>query len=134
MYSGFDTNPKKPPKLHDCCSFCHKQCTCSSDGQTCEEALPPYENYDTQKLEQVPVRVVSHEDRLLFRDLLNEYKRNVESQCMTGCFMAKQFVTGISNKTVDEVVDNCEYISSMDYINENLPVIRKLMQLKSCSC
>ena len=84
LYSGFDTNPKKPQKLHDCCSFCHKQCTCSSDGQTCEEALPPFENYETQKLEQVPVRVVSHGDRLLFRDLLNEYKRNVESRCMTG--------------------------------------------------
>ena len=41
LYEQFDTKPKKPDQLHNCCAFCKGKCKC--DGNSCESPISPFQ-------------------------------------------------------------------------------------------
>ena len=98
---------------------------CKSGGDKCDTATPLFEIEDAPAAEAKPVTGVSDAQRNLVKELLHDYKKALEEQCVTGCFTAKHFVTGISDQTITEILQHLQYISSMDYVIENLPLVTK---------
>ena len=92
--------------------------------------IPAFEHTTTESAEKVTVRDETDEDRVLVRALLEEYRLSLEQKCVAGCFTSKDFLTGFSKKTVDEIISNLENISSVDFVIEKLPVMRKCLFCK----
>ena len=121
LYEQFDTKPKKPDELHHCCAFCKGKCKC--DGNSCESPIPPFQGCSLT-IDKVPFRDVTEEQRELVAELLTDFKRSLDKDSLSAkCFTGRHIMTGFSDGTVKEIVDNCEYISSVDYIVNNLPII-----------
>ena len=125
LYESFDKNIEKPDNLHDCCSNCHFLCKCK--GDTCDMPKPLY-MYETSDVEEKGMefeRHVTDEQKELLNELLLDYKAVLETKCMSGCFVSKQYVTGFSEKVIKEGIDNCHRINSIDYVIENIPVLHR---------
>ena len=123
LYQSFDKNIEKADNLHDCCSNCHLLCKCK--GDTCDLPKPLY-IYETSDVEEKGMefeRHVTDEQKELLNELLLDYKAVLERKCMSGCFVSKHNVTGFSEKVIEEVIDNCHRINSIDYVMENIPVL-----------
>ena len=121
LYENFaKSGVKRPDKMHDCCSFCHQSCNCQ--GSECAVTKPGYEK--EQELEaQLAVRTVSEGDCHLLVEILSDYKVRLERQYQHHVsFADKQFLTGISSQTIEEVAKQAPYISTMEYILENTPL------------
>ena len=123
LYSAFDNNIQKPGQLHNCCSNCHKLCVCG--GDRCAVSPAPFETEDSQE-EHTAFREVSDDQKVLLKELLLDYKLALEKGCSGDCFVAEEYLTGFSDKIIDSVVDNCQFINSLNFVLENIPVLRRL--------
>ena len=121
LYESFDKNPGKPKYLHNCCSFCEDHCKCN--GDKCSMQRPEYVSTECSATE--PIRQANEDQKQLLKELLNEYKNSLETLYCDACFTSKQFVTGFSTETISTITEQCNFICSVDYIMENLPIMRR---------
>ena len=114
LYESFNKNIEKPENLHDCCSNCHLLCKCK--GDTFDINKPLYETFNTEEKGIEFERHVTDEQKELLNELWLDYKAVLERKCMSGCFVSKQYVTGFSEKVIQEVIENCHRINSINYV------------------
>ena len=106
---------------HQCCDVCHRDCHCV-DG-SCD--VPLEGTIYTQVVEPVKptmTRSVKPEELELFRECLEELR---EQLCAVApvSFCGPALTCGLSDRVIDTIVKNAQYIFDADYVLINLPIM-----------
>lgn len=120
LYAHFETEPSHVEPGHQCCTFCHTVCSCTSG--TCTEPTPNYEQIPDQPV-CVISRQVDEKERSFIADLLNDYRSSLINSS-THLYTSHAACTGFSTELVDSVLASCEHIFDLSYIINNLPVFQ----------
>ena len=111
-----ENNENVPPKFpqHECCSFCAKSCSCSSE---CTPISLP--SYDESKLdEEVPIRSVTEEDKKLVKEMILDF---YEQQCANIPLLAPgEILTGVSELLITDVLEKLPFVDSVFYVSAKL--------------
>ena len=103
-------------KLCACCDNCKNICTCNQcppndtailDDVALVKAL--------DGLEPKPVHDVTHEQRILIKDELLKYRQSLISST-TPSFLNVGLITGLCDKTIDNIVSNVHYVFNVEDI------------------
>ncbi|XP_078583384.1 putative ATP-dependent DNA helicase RecS [Branchiostoma floridae x Branchiostoma japonicum] len=125
LYNKFESVPTTVPLEpgHACCNFCHSSCSCDSASMSCSVSAYAFEQLTPNVVKTSPslLRSVSDEQRELLREGLYHYRHSIVKDKRLMLSVAQ--TTGLSPDFIDAVVDDCEYIFSVDYIQENFNVL-----------
>ena len=114
-YRPLDDTISPLPVLHDCCSMCALNCNCGA--QECTTSIKEPE----RNLENVAVRVVTPEESELLHDALVELQKSVDTNTMFAFGKSH----GFSSQLIEEVLDNCDKIFSLDDTMKLVPVFSR---------
>ena len=111
--------PVQPP--HDCCSFCSVKCKCA-EGKCVAPTLPfemtvPSEEGTNGSCSNG--RQVTHQDRQDLKEALTEVQCELRSQTIS---IDESACHGFSTQLIDDIVDSCDNIFTIDDIRNNFPV------------
>lgn len=120
LYAHFETEPSHVEPGHQCCTFCHTVCSCTSG--ICTEPTPNYEQITDQPVSVIS-RQVDEKNRSFIADFLNDYRSSL-IKSSTYLYTSHAACTGFSTELVDSVLANCEHIFDLSYIINNLPVFQ----------
>lgn len=113
MYRPFDKNIKPVSPGHDCCSHCALECC----GRCCAVKLPFEKSESTGQSVPALTRPVSNEDKSCLKEALTEL---VEGSC-NNAFGAVS-CHGFSNELVEDIINNCHRLFTVNDVFECLPV------------
>lgn len=119
LYCLFEDGPVSVEPGHRCCTHCHRTCKCA--GEACEIPFPPSESFMNIFRLQTRYRDVDPEDRILVRELLQEYRAYLLLNT-THLYTNSEACTGFSDELIESVVENCTHIFDYVYIVTHLPV------------
>ena len=117
-YQSLDRNIQSSFPLHDCCSYCSTICNCG--GGSCEAPVLPFEKC-TAAIQAVESkrRTVTAEDRNDLRTALNEILGNFRDQELA---IDETSSHGFSQQLIDDVVQNCDHIFTVEDVLCSFPV------------
>ncbi|XP_066919321.1 bifunctional 3'-5' exonuclease/ATP-dependent helicase WRN-like [Clytia hemisphaerica] len=120
LFSPFSESNNVPPLEigHTCCSICSSSCTCDTDHTT----LFPFEEENDffMPSPKVSIREVSEKDKASIRTLLKDYHRNCLSENLN---FPSSAMSGLTEKIVEEILNNLEYIDSPKFLMDNLSIL-----------
>lgn len=122
-YFGHKSEHKHNP-LHLCCDFHKSICTCTD----CEssETVADVKHDDVESSSQPTLQVVrelSNNAKNVLRERLFHYRESLGSS--RSCVGSVSFSTGFSIDLINESVKHCEYMDSVEAIEQHLPVFCK---------
>ena len=101
--------------MHDCCNVCKSNCDCGT-----EECTTNTNEGDDNK-EDIAIRIVNTEDRVLLKDALMELQKSIGTNTMSA-FGGSH---GFSSQLVEEVLENCDKIFSLQDVTKLVPVFSR---------
>uniref|UniRef100_A0A8C6U030 DNA 3'-5' helicase n=1 Tax=Neogobius melanostomus TaxID=47308 RepID=A0A8C6U030_9GOBI len=119
LYGHFDKDPCSVLPGHLCCTYCHLKCVCQPDG--CKEPLPLYEQPRSNASVFTKSREVTDDDRVLLRDLLEQYQDSLLHETTHLC-TSKTACTGFGEELIEAVIEHSSRIFEVSYITSHLPV------------
>ncbi|XP_078662113.1 ATP-dependent DNA helicase RecQ-like [Branchiostoma floridae x Branchiostoma belcheri] len=124
LYSNFEEYPVSVQPGHDCCSSCHKTCTCSAPDP-CSVHFPPHEAFENVITIPGRTREVDEDQRALIRKVLEDFKESLSQN--VPLLTTDVECTGFSDELIDSVVEHCEYIFTLTYVMDNtkIPVFNR---------
>ena len=124
LLAQFATSFMPHDTLHNCCTVCHKKCSCIGPGLCCVNVqaeidlpTPPLCSSSPKKRS----RVVTKEQKTLLLWLLLDMKQHIQMSD-NSYFLSPDSSTGFSDSLIDVIVKNSKYIFDLDYITKNFPV------------
>ena len=115
-YESLDAEVKPGVVPHECCSFCAASCKCN--GGNCSGETLPFQKNEGGNNEQRKRRAVKPEDKNDLKSALIEVMENLRGGGVFGETTNKWF----SMKLVDDVVQHCEEIFTIDDLTSRFPV------------
>ena len=115
-YESLDAEVKPGVVPHECCSFCAASCECN--GGNCSGETLPFQKNEGGNNEQRKRRAVKPEDKNDLKSALIEVMENLRGGGVFGETTNKWF----SMKLVDDVVQHCEEIFTIDDLTSRFPV------------
>ena len=124
-YFGHKTNYQHNP-VHLCCDF-HKSCCSCIDCQKVESDVD-IKNVDNQEAPSSaallqPVRALSDKAKDLLRRRLFRYRESLG--CSRSCVGSVSYSSGFSIELINESIKLCDYMDSVQAIEQHLPVFSK---------
>ena len=114
LVKSFDEDIIPVNPLHNCCSFCYKQCECSGEGK-CSIPKPVFDNLPEHKeVYGIQCRNVNSEDRVCVKDALRELQVSLSfrsNMSVLGATADKPYE--FSDGCLKQIVDNVENISTI---------------------
>ncbi|XP_066936808.1 uncharacterized protein [Clytia hemisphaerica] len=128
LYSDFSAVEVKPhSKLHLCCSYCAKLCQCKS----CELFLYEESHENGTSAEKIAVREVSEIQEVNMREKLSLLHESIVDNFVS--FSPAKLVSGLTDQTVDEIIDNLAFINSIDTLQSLTTVVDFSLSVKVIS-
>ena len=108
--------------MHECCSFCHKECKC--DGISCPVEYPEFDSLPSTAVEAaMESRQTVEEDKLVLKNALDETKDFLSEQCKWRMFDASGVLNhGLSTEVINSIVDNIDIIFTVYDLFEHCSV------------
>jgi hypothetical protein len=122
LYCHFEEHTTSLDPGHLCCTHCHSVCSCEPEG--CGEPIPIYEHFQGEVPSPDKRRMVTHEDRLLIRDLLQTYRRSLVWDHTNILYTVDTACTGFGDELIDAVLEQCTQIFDLEFIIHNLPIFK----------
>ena len=107
LYCHFEEHTTSVDPGHLCCTHCHSVCSCEPGG--CGEPIPKYEHFQGEVSSPDKHRVVTPEDKLLIRDMLQTYRSSL-LWGRTSLFTVDTACTGFGDELIDAVLEQCTQI------------------------
>ena len=114
-YQSLDENICPLSLMHDCCNVCKSNCDCGT-----EECTTNTNEGDDNK-EDIAIRIVNTEDRVLLKDALMELQESIGTNTMSALGGSH----GFSSQLVEEVLENCDKIFSLQDVTKLVPVFSR---------
>ena len=131
LYEKFDKNEVQQPTVkHDCCSFCFSVCNCQDDG-SCSKFESYYGQKQDLSLTDECVRTASDEQKELFLTQLKYFKSDLEQNIRVS-FTEKEYMTGLSFKSIEETAQKLNFINNTALILNSTPFININKLVKFC--
>lgn len=113
LLENYLSEPDESRILHSCCDICSKSCTC--DDSNCKSFnMPGYEAPEELCSTVEPATSVSEEKRSELRYELLQYRDIIDETVDTGNLVSDDFVHGISNQVIEDIVSKCHNLKSPD--------------------
>ena len=118
--NSFDEQISRLETLHDCCSVCHRSCSCSSDGSGCIEPVPVFDSVPQSAEANSDTREVTEDERKCIREALKEVQSSLSSQSQVRMFDNTGIIAhGLSDKLIDTIVSNVHCIYNVHDVIEH---------------
>lgn len=101
--------------MHDCCNVCKSNCDCGT------EECPTNANEGDGNKEDIAIRIVNAEDYVLLKDALMVLQKSIGTNTMS-VFRGSH---GFSSQLVEEVLENCDKIFSLQDVTKLVPVFSR---------
>ena len=124
LLSEFDET-KTSGSDHTCCLSCHLNCSCSEEK--CDIDFPLTHHVAQARglsRSASKKRKTTLQQRMLLEELLRDKQQELPSKCPV-YYMSPECTTGFSDHLIKSVLSNCKYIFDLDFIMENLPVLKR---------
>ena len=115
-YSSLDKHIAPLEPLHDCCMYCEKECACGEDNCKTQEGTGN-KNSDVLHSAKFRTREVATQDKELLKEALTELKND-----MVDPITVFGKCHGFSEELLEDVVENCDKIFSLEDIMKFVPV------------
>ena len=126
LYSHFSESVTPLSPSHLCCSNCRLKCTCSPDGEKCEEVAEVFmtaadEQMEVQtELETEKTRTLSNEDEIDLKLALMELQSRFSGN--GNAFLDSNASHGFTEQLVDDIVKNAASIFTFEYLQQNFSI------------
>lgn len=122
-YVSLDPHISALEPSHDCCDFCSQTCLCTSNGCTSEEPMHLKYSQDLPANISRKSRTVSQEDKDVLLEALHEIKDSLNCTVPIKAFGCNA-VHGFSDALIEDVVENCNFIFTIQDLYIYAPVFR----------
>ncbi|XP_076146136.1 putative ATP-dependent DNA helicase Q1 [Alosa pseudoharengus] len=123
LYCHFEEHTTSVHPGHLCCTHCHSVCSCEPEG--CGEPIPKYEHFQGEVSSHHKHRMVTPEDKLLIRELLQTYRSSLlQDHTNIPLYTVDTACTGFGDELIDAVLEQCTQIFDLDFIIHNLPTFK----------
>ncbi|XP_015747113.1 PREDICTED: Werner syndrome ATP-dependent helicase homolog [Acropora digitifera] len=101
---------------HSCCSNCLRKCHCAACSKSTSTALTDLakQQSSVEPIPSQPFRTVSDEQRCKIASILKQYRIHLGTTRQR--FGSIDLATGFTQSLINCVVENCEYIDSVDHV------------------
>lgn len=103
---------------HDCCDICTKACDCGNEEM--HKNSLELEKSATGGNKPPLSRSVNDEEQTFLKEVLLGHLSSKPHASFLGMDV---LVDSLDHETVDSIVDNCQYIFSIDYLLDNFPIL-----------
>ena len=114
----FKERCNSPSLGHDCCDICTKACDCGNEEM--HKNSLELEKSATGGSNPPLSRSVNDEERAFLKEVLVGHLSSNPHASFLGMNV---LVDSLDHETVDSIVDNCQYIFSIDYLLDNFPIL-----------
>ena len=116
LLAQFESSFTPNDTLHNCCTVCHKKCSCIGPGicnVNIESEIDPPISPLCSSSHEKRSRVVTKEQKGLLLRLLLEVKQQIQINDRS-YFLSPDSSTGFSDTLIDVIVKNCKYIFDLN--------------------
>ena len=119
----FKERCNSPSLGHDCCDICTKACDCGNEEM--HKNSLELEKSATGGSNPPLSRSVNDEERAFLKEVLVGHLSSNPHASFLGMNV---LVDSLDHETVDSIVDNCQYIFSIDYLLDNFPILSHALE------